>query len=471
VVISDLHIGAGPLDDFDAAIELEFVSFMAEMARRIARTQLIINGDFLEFVQAEPWDDPALRGTSKEGHCLCFTEAQSLRKLEAIVKNHPNVFGALGRFLAANGENELVILPGNHDADFFWKAVRLKLAEVITRSAGSPLGNRLRFFLGQVYRPPSAPTIWIEHGHQHDKCNNFVIGSQDYWSEQFSPIFEGLDGEQRLIECVGTRFLLKFINRLDNSYPFIDNVKPFSKFIKMFGVSALRPDYGVIQASVAIWHMMKYVASTTAGSPSDFMSVSGKNPAAGKKEQPITTLLRNAWARMTSEEQHEVLDALESRNFRISSPMKFLLENDRSAARVVDALADNMDIAAMFPAPDPRKMSVEGTGKMSLIPGFFADESAELILAASAALRNSGATVVIMGHTHESQDHPRGLNYVNTGSWTRYLQASAGNEPSSWSLLRRDAAANFPYGLLYAEVAIADPQAVVLKTWRTSNAV
>ena len=36
VVISDLHIGAGSLDDFDAGVELEFVSFLGELSRRLA---------------------------------------------------------------------------------------------------------------------------------------------------------------------------------------------------------------------------------------------------------------------------------------------------------------------------------------------------------------------------------------------------------------------------------------------------
>ena len=47
---------------------------MAAIAQRPYPTELVINGDFLEFVQAEPWDDSALRGTSKEGLGLCFTE-------------------------------------------------------------------------------------------------------------------------------------------------------------------------------------------------------------------------------------------------------------------------------------------------------------------------------------------------------------------------------------------------------------
>ena len=182
--------------------------------------------------------------------------------------------------------------------------------------------------------------MWIEHGHQHDQCNSFVVGNQPYWSEQYPPILQTVQGERRLIECVGTRFLMKFINRLDSSYPFVDNVKPFSKFIKMFGVSALHFDYGAIPAAVAVWSMMKYLASTARRSPRDFLTVPGQ------KEPSIAALLRAAWMRTPAEQQQKILQALQSRGLRLSSRMEFLLENPASAERILDALADNLEPVA-----------------------------------------------------------------------------------------------------------------------------
>ena len=119
IVISDLHIGAGPLDDFDTRMELEFVAFLRDLEGRVEPIELIINGDFLEFVQAEPWADADLSGKSHNGLLLCFTEAQSLAKLSSIVRLHPSVFAALGGFLKANPGHRIVVMPGNHDADFF----------------------------------------------------------------------------------------------------------------------------------------------------------------------------------------------------------------------------------------------------------------------------------------------------------------------------------------------------------------
>ncbi len=62
-------------------MELEFVAFLSDLGGRVEPIELIINGDFLEFVQAEPWADADLSGKSQNGLLLCFTEAQSLAKL------------------------------------------------------------------------------------------------------------------------------------------------------------------------------------------------------------------------------------------------------------------------------------------------------------------------------------------------------------------------------------------------------
>ena len=42
------------------------------------------------------------------------------------MRAHGQVFKSLGEFLDAKPENRLVILPGNHDADFFWEDVRAR---------------------------------------------------------------------------------------------------------------------------------------------------------------------------------------------------------------------------------------------------------------------------------------------------------------------------------------------------------
>jgi UDP-2,3-diacylglucosamine pyrophosphatase LpxH len=464
VVISDLHVGAGALDDFDCAVENEFVSFMAHLAKQSKSTELVINGDFLEFVQAEPWEGKVLRARTEDALPLCFTEAQSCTKLAAIIHHHPLVFAALGKFLAANQAHRIVVCPGNHDADLFFEKVRIQLRSAIELAGKIAVGDRLRVHLQRVYRPPAAPSVWIEHGHQLDDCNNFFIGPEERWSDTRPPIIDSSVGEPRLIECMGTRFLLNFLNRLDHSYPFVDNVKPFSKFFKLFCYSALRPNYGPIMATVAAWDMLRYVANTLRKCPRDLLSTDEE------EEQSIVGVVREALNRLSHTQQREFLTQLEQRGIPNHAPVDFLLDDPHWSEQVMDVLSANPELTEIIPEPNPAFLDLrEGDGTLTLIPAFVADESAELTRAARHALTYSQASAVVMGHTHESRDHPDQLNYVNTGSWTRYLQMTNSDlKPRSWSLLARGAARLFPYQLLYAEIDTSEPRVVVLKKWASS---
>src|SRR6266545_159921 len=455
VIISDLHMGAGPLDDFDADIELQFVAFLNDLSKKSRPVELVINGDFLEFVQSEPWKPKELRASSANDQPLCFTEQQSLAKLDSILRYHPNVFTALGRFLAGNSDHQICILPGNHDPDLFWQGVRVRLQAAIETAAKIPVGDRLKFHLDEVYRPASAPSVWIEHGHQHDRCNDFYIGDEPFWSTLRPPILPDRSGKLRLIECVGTRFLNKYLNQLDEAYPFVDNVKPFSKFLKSFGMSALAPGYGPVTAAVAVWGILKYVASTIKKSPHDLLGIEqGIPPSAG-------AVVAAAWERLPEPEGKLFVEKLRSKGVAINAPLPMLLASDRFAETILDILAENLDLAGSLPEPDPALLGIGGEGAtLALAGGYVADESAELIKAARRAIQHSGAGPVIMGHTHESQDHPHGLNYVNTGSWTRYLRAQAGEQRSSWALLKRGAASHFPFNLLYAQIDTQQPDVV-----------
>ena len=85
------------------------------------------------------------------------------------------------------------------------------------------------------------------------------------------------------------------------------------------------------------------------------------------------------------------------------------------------------------------------------------DESVLLIRAAKEALRKDAVDVVIMGHTHETQNRPQGLSYLNTGCWTRYYQFKEGEKLRPWSFLRADAHEQFPYQLNCVEISEGRP--------------
>src|ERR1700733_5256218 len=95
LVISDLHLGRGRMLEGGATNSLEefyfgqklveFLHYYCNGEYRDAEVELVINGDFLNFLQVD------YRGH----HLTVITESVSLEKLKNIVKGHPEVFKAL----------------------------------------------------------------------------------------------------------------------------------------------------------------------------------------------------------------------------------------------------------------------------------------------------------------------------------------------------------------------------------------
>ena len=159
VVISDIHVGSGPLDDCDAELEAGLVAFIEELAAGAEPTTLVINGDFLDFAQAEPSRSKELEAESADGIPLCFTEEQSVAKLDGIVRAHRPIFEALGRIAGGGGEHRVVILPGNHDADFFGPA-----SAQSSRQLSRPAAAAARIGCGFIWSRAIDPSIFRGFG-------------------------------------------------------------------------------------------------------------------------------------------------------------------------------------------------------------------------------------------------------------------------------------------------------------------
>lgn len=287
-IISDLHISEGQLDDFDDELEAQLTAFLEWLGSRPEPAELVINGDFLDFVQASPWSGRSLEGQTAEGYPLCFTEQQSCEKLVNIKAAHPQTFAALGNFLSRE-QNRLVILPGNHDPDFFWPLIRERTAEFLGVAAGS---QQLHFCLDRSYRPERSRWLLIEHGHQYDDVNSFFVNGREHWSTVNPPILTAKGGENRLYECTGTRFLIRYLNSIDARYPYVDNVKPFSRFLRIFGASALTPGWGPLDAAVSVTMMLGYLTRSAATRPQDIMGVDTGIAVDGS--HPLVWWVRNA---------------------------------------------------------------------------------------------------------------------------------------------------------------------------------
>lgn len=461
-VISDLHIGAGKTDDCDLELERSLIQFLKFLNSRNDKVELVINGDFLDFAQAPPYRDPDLRSKTAEGVPLCFTENQSLKKLESIYEAHHPIFDALRDYLTRNGGNYLVILPGNHDVDFFWPSIRENFIDLIGETLA--VSDKLTFHLEPAYYPSGKPTVRIEHGHRYDPCNWFKIDDIEHWGADTPPILKDCSGEERLLECVGTRFLNQFLNRLDEDYPFVDNVKPFSKFLEFFGMSALRPGLGPFKAAVAIWSMLKYLSEVVLHHRTDILKID--NSADSKVNHPFQLFVKE----MTDEQRILLTKILQKNGFKIFSPLIMYIEDNKNAEVCNEFLADHLELLDGFKEKDPSLLSLSGsTGTLSLGKRFVVDETKHLASKAQKIIESEALDIVIMGHTHVPIDRTQRINYINTGSWTRYYQCKGGEHLGSWSILKEDSYKNFPYELKYAEVVLGRVASAQLTTFRERN--
>jgi UDP-2,3-diacylglucosamine pyrophosphatase LpxH len=458
VVISDIHVGAGPLDDCDGELEGLLCQFFTALSCREFSVELVINGDFLEFLQAPPWEGSELESKTKDGIPLCFTQEQSVVKLEAIFKEHDAIFVSLGEFLRAKPDNSIVIQPGNHDADFFWPLVRKRFSEKVCGSDNG-VKERLHFNLQQVYRPPDFQAAWIEHGHQYDPINSFKVNGESLWSKESPPILTDVKGRKRLYECLGTRFLIQYINELDSKYHFVDNIKPFSRFLRIFGVSAFAPGYGLIKAAKSVWGMIGYLASTSIHHPSDLLS---------NEQAPDPRPILKEWMKnLPSSERKKLADRLGAAGIQLGMPLDMYVEEEKNAIKIMNALSTDPTIIESISDLSDNYLSLGGDGEqLALGKGFFIkSETKILIEKAEEIMRNEGVSHLIMGHTHEPIANPAAPYYLNTGCWTRYYDFSKGGKMRSWNILKKNSYVDFPYKLNYAEITPGQKPEVRLLTF------
>src|SRR5918997_54751 len=160
VFVSDSHIGGDPgCDGFESP--KEFKDLFEELAERDGPVELILAGDFFDFLQigeVPAGEDPGL-----------------------LTKDRPeyrDLFAALGRFREAGGKR-VVYLPGNHDAESFWNAgIQETLRE---RELVDEFAYR---YLASVGAGGERRVIYCEHGNQLDAANTV----EDYHDPLDTPL-------------------------------------------------------------------------------------------------------------------------------------------------------------------------------------------------------------------------------------------------------------------------------------------
>jgi len=156
-------------------------------------------------------------------------------KADRIAEGHPVFFSALAWFLARG--NSVVMMKGNHDVELHWLAVQERLRELVAdalANASLPVPpwpmdesepdktvamlarevqDRMDF-CPWIYFEPGL--LYIEHGNQY-----FLT---DALKDFLNPILPQKDRLLRL--PAGSLFVRYFFNKAEQTFPFIDNLRP-----------------------------------------------------------------------------------------------------------------------------------------------------------------------------------------------------------------------------------------------------
>lgn len=270
LIVSDLHLSEGRDPRIKKFSKNEDFFFDEEFARFLAHYQdtrrwdaanwhLIINGDFLDFLQVTAMDDaPGDQPHASKHHGLgfpCGTQ-ETVFKLGIIANGHWLFFESLAGFVAAG--NILTIIKGNHDVEFHYDDVRQAfLAELAaafrrrferdpTWGKDMEIGNigadTVRFSDWFYYE---RELLWVEHGNRYEEFNSFK-----YWLSPLLPDIPGWPSKRKdeIDLPFGSLFVRYLFNRIERIEPIADNIKPAKKFvgwlIRKHPITALRFAFG-----------------------------------------------------------------------------------------------------------------------------------------------------------------------------------------------------------------------------------
>ena len=147
VFVSDSHIGGDPgCDGFESPAELR--ALFEELAAREEHVELILAGDFFDFLQI---------GAVPEG--------SDRASLTVARPEYESMFAALRKFREAEGKR-VVYLPGNHDAEGWWNP---RIQEAL-KDQGL-IDEFAYYYLASIEAGGGRRVIYCEHGNQLDPAN------------------------------------------------------------------------------------------------------------------------------------------------------------------------------------------------------------------------------------------------------------------------------------------------------------
>jgi UDP-2,3-diacylglucosamine pyrophosphatase LpxH len=416
LIVSDLHVGGGTADPGDDHIYQngELVRLLREQAAsgegQAGRLELVFNGDFLEFAQT---NQGAFNHVSDDAWC---SEPESLAKIDTILAGHADIFAELAKFQKSG--NRVTIVAGNHDVDLYWPGVQSRLREAA--------GAGITFELGKEWIERYDGKLAIAHGHMKDAANRF-----EHWD---NPVRAGDWGVERLEMCPGTLFMVKFVNKLEASYPFADNLQPVTKLAWIL----MRQDRAGF-ASMG-WMMTAFVLSSP-------WSTLGKD-ATDDYGARLIDVLRNDADRKRDLDAALAANGLDEHRADLAADR---LTREALAKAMLQLLGriDDTKWHALFDLPPGATLGSDDVTLGALTRAGF-DDGKETLRRVAQQRVDAGAKVVVMGHTHQPDTRQLdGGMYYNPGCWTRYLELKPGQKVTLDDLKDES---RYPYQLNFVRV-------------------
>ena len=436
IVISDLHLASG-LDTngrysgtenfFDDNAFARFIDTKRSEVQDRGGI-LVINGDLLDYLRitelpdskngCEEWSRMLAEiGINKSAKELAQTidnkrekkfglkthDYRSVWRLHRSIKGHPVLFAALARWLG-DGKNQLMILKGNHDLEWYWPAVRNALRLALGKMIAGENQEHLNKILLETVLPNLIviddiavidTDLYIEHGHRYDRLT-LVLGKP-------AQVFNKKTNEKELNIPFGSFFNRYLINRLERAYPYIDNVRPRQNILPLLIRErfplALKLLFDHAKFLIEIlrknWRYVRFM----------FSRFFAMLLAVGIPLVLIVILLADQWS--------HIFGFLSAPSESSSSLLGGILDVVFEGFKYIGGL-----ILSYFLARIVAQLQLSETSSL--------EESAKEIM------NNTDYRFVTMGHTHDpDQFQVDGRWFYNTGTWIPILETSSAE-------LRRD---------------------------------
>jgi UDP-2,3-diacylglucosamine pyrophosphatase LpxH len=382
VVISDLHLGGSQSAMMSRPGRLvSFLNGLPGQLRADERLELVIAGDFVDFLCVEPWS----RWTPEP--------SAARTKLDQTM-NHPQfspIFDSL-RALVASG-CDVTILLGNHDLELALPAVQ----DAFWKRLGTGPHRVLFLTDGRAYRVGG---LLIEHGNRYDGAN---ANDWDCLRTIASAQSRGEDPPVSLRVSAGSEIVENVVNPLKGDYPFLDLIQPQNELVAML-LLAFEPSL--------IWDWGK-IAWILKGRRLQEENPRGDQPrrpyqvAASPLDEPDEEL-QAAFGKAYDDLRHP------PRQVSHGDWLRVYLENRKDSLSEILRRGDHAPADRLYKIRlilcrlllDDRSFQLDGpTGPYG--------GAAERLIASG-----DGVQAVIMGHTHLPRKVRMGKGwYLNTGTW------------------------------------------------------